>query len=467
MASKASIILRTGKTAKNKHGILHVKNIPADNVCVLYLGGNLTEDDRAASGNAKVIEQEILPDISEHVPVYSVAYSFDADDTEFAREVTFHKSGHSFLTSPRMPMFINVNAKNIDTTFRRYIMPRLNKSSDDGANVKLVLKNMRSLYISVSGDYDKMVRALESKLTSVMGRMGYSKTDITMVGFALRNNTISESELDFKYINDIFEHAILPRISDNNGTSRLKLNDAMRRVRAMNIVAHCHGAYVVLKLEEKMTNKMRELGYDDGEISKVLSQMLVVSHAPSIPMGVVKSRMISFISANDDNLAMPKNWIRQYVMAQRAREYDGKIDNKWMPPMFLGGKYGNVFVVHNAFTPEKFGAPRDEEHNNTHYIGIKNQTNVGQLMALISGNVIKNGIKNSLSNQSGRFRALPPTHNLILGGVNQNWLVETFKLMRANGRAFMRAVYKYATENVKSMRTIRGMDGDLERAPHR
>lgn len=462
MASAAKIILRTKKTATNKHGMAQVAKIPSDQVCVLYLGGNLTETDRAASGNAKIIEKEILPDVSQSVPVYSVRYSFDNDvDIEFGREYTFNKHGRSFLSSPRLRAFISLNEKNLNTEFRRKILPRLHRGG--AANIRYALKNLDELYIAFDGDFDGLSQKLDAKLTSEMQKIGYGETAIKMAKRSIHSNSISADELDFEYINDIFQNAILPRISDKDGKTRLKLNDAMRRVRALNIVAHCHGAYVALKIQDKMQTKMQELGYSPAEITKVLSQMLVVTHEPSIPMGVAKSRMISFMSANDTMLAKPKNWIRQYVMARTADEADGKVDSNWLKPMFLSGKNGDVFVIHNAFTPDKLGGPRDEEHNSAHYIAVENQTKFGQLMSLIAGNIIKNGIENSLANEKGRFKSLPPTRELILGGTDTCWMNGIFTIMQQNGRRFMRDVYRYATENIKSMRTVRGIDKKPER----
>lgn len=457
MASAANIFLRTNKTATNKHGIDRVDKIPPDQVCVLYLGGNLTKSAYAASGNAKIIEQEILPGLSRTVPVYSVQYSFDGDvDIEFAREYTFHKYGRSFMYSPRLRAFISMNKKNLNTEFRRHILPRLHRNGT--RNTRYALRNLGELYIAFDGNFDELSRQLGAKMDQEMHKIGYGDAVIKKAKEIMHGNSISASKLDFQYINDIFTNVMLPRISDNQGRTRLKLNDAVRRVRGLNIVAHCHGAYVALKIEEKTQLKMQELGYTSAEISKVLSQMLVVAHEPSIPMGVAKSRFISFMSANDSMLARPKNWITQYVMSRHADEADDKIDSDWLKPMFLSRKNGDVFVIHNAFTPDELGLPRDEEHNSAHYVGVQNQTKFGGLMALIAGNIIKNGIENSLANQTGRLKSLPRTCELILGGADAKWLKGVFAIMRQNGRHFLRDVYRYATENIEYMRGVRGID---------
>ena len=456
MASSAKIISRTKKTAANKYGVERVPRIPANQACVLYLGGNLTEDDQAASGNAKIIEQEILPDVSRTVPVYSVEYDFDKDDLEFGWEYTFDKHGRSFMLSPRLGAFISLSKKNLNTEFRRKILPRLHH--DGAPDIKYTLRNLQELYIAFDGDFDEMAEQLDAKFAQEMQKIGYGPRDIEMVQKVAHSHSIPASDLDFGHVNDIFKKAVLPRISAHNGTTKLNVQETMRRVRGLNIVAHCHGAYVALKIEEKMQSKMRELGYSDAEISKILSQLLIVAHAPAVPMGVSEARTISFMSANDYMLTKPKNWVRQYVMTRHAEEGDGKIGPNWMQPMFLSGKNGEAFVVHNAFNPDDFGAPRDDEHNNTHYTKVENQTQTGRLMGLIAGNIIRNGIENSLAKEGQRFKSLPPTHELIQGGADSRWMFGIFSIMQQNGRRFMRDVYRFATENMQLMHKVRGID---------
>ena len=58
-------------------------------------------------------------------------------------------------------------------------------------------------------------------------------------------------EYNPQYVDGLFEKAILPRISSLNGKEKLSVEEACKRIRKLNIVTHCHGAYVALKLEEK------------------------------------------------------------------------------------------------------------------------------------------------------------------------------------------------------------------------
>lgn len=81
--SHSGIIQRVPKTAENEYGIKRIKSIPGDEICVLYLGGNKTQSEHEASGNAKIIEQDILPHLSTKVPVYSAYYDVNIDNMWF------------------------------------------------------------------------------------------------------------------------------------------------------------------------------------------------------------------------------------------------------------------------------------------------------------------------------------------------------------------------------------------------
>ena len=61
------------------------------------------------------------------------------------------------------------------------------------------------------------------------------------------------------YIKDIFDNTILPRITASDGNNRLPLRQARQNIRHLNIVAHCHGAYVAVQLEKLMDKKVYQM----------------------------------------------------------------------------------------------------------------------------------------------------------------------------------------------------------------
>lgn len=121
---------------------------------------------------------------------------------------------------------------------------------------------------------------------------------ITALKHDIPENCIEET-FNPLYIKDIFDNTILPRITASDGNNRLHLRQARQNIRHLNIVAHCHGAYVAVQLEKLMDKKMNELGYSPEEQLKIKSQLLVLAYNPDCPKYLSKFRFISIESSQD------------------------------------------------------------------------------------------------------------------------------------------------------------------------
>lgn len=64
-------------------------------------------------------------------------------------------------------------------------------------------------------------------------------------------------------------------IEENN--TKIDLFKAMKNMRNITFVTYCNGAIVFKKIEDKLTNKMQELGYTQSEISLILSQICIAA----------------------------------------------------------------------------------------------------------------------------------------------------------------------------------------------
>ncbi len=133
-----------------------------------------------------------------------------------------------------------------------------------------------------------------------------------------------------QYIADIFNAVFIDRIATNNGTQKLSAKHAACNIRKVQIITHCHGAYVALKLEEFLTKKMAELGYAKHEQEKILKQLLVLSYAPDCILGTSKAETVSFSSAMDYN-STHGGQLKDYL-----QQYDFGV-------AFFPNKMGNVF----------------------------------------------------------------------------------------------------------------------------
>lgn len=181
-----------------------------------------------------------------------------------------------------------------------------------------------------------------------------------------------------KYIQEIFDRFVMPRISKDG-----KKNDAeaaAQNVRQLNIVAHCHGAYTALMLEEMMQGRMQELGYSAEERAHIQKQLLVVAQSPYCPLGESKSTFVSFASARDMETSHHNN----FEKALAAIRQEEKI-----PFSFFPERKGNLFLA------DTMGKESDE-HNFWGFHGNDTIDRQGQALILMEQKVLVNGIKNSL-----------------------------------------------------------------------
>ncbi|MBE6447963.1 MAG: hypothetical protein E7018_01520 [Alphaproteobacteria bacterium] len=223
---------------------------------------------------------------------------------------------------------------------------------------------------------------------------------------------LNDDTMNPRYIKKIFDTAFLPRISDKDG-KRISTEEAMQNIRKLNIVAHCHGAYTFLKLEDMMTAKMKELGYTKQEQQQIQKQLLCVAHAPYCPLGISKSTLISFCSAQDDEVSHHNNFQTEIVNLNKQGE---------MTLSYFPERQGNVFICSSL-------GEEVEQHNFIGYdINQKGLSNEGKAILALSGKAIVNGVRGSIKNEP-----LADTETLICG--QDDNLKKIFNKIKENGKA--------------------------------
>ena len=278
------------------------------------------------------------------------------------------------------------------------------------------------------------------------------------------DNTLSEAteeEYNPKYVDELLEKVILPRITLYNKKGKLASEEACKRIRKLNIIAHCHGAYTVLKLEEKMQAVMKKIGYSNEECKKIQSQLLIVALAPACPLGISKSQFVSFQSAYDGGIPQKGNFFDCYInmrkreeirrfYAEEDKDADKIKNNRWfdLKPCYFPGKQGNLFLVKQKYKWTDCGPAliNENEHNNVSF-NDQEQTPNGKLLAHFSKTILKNGIKNSLLQDTG-FIPLPPIENLILSDdpIMRQKETITFAKMKQNGKKFREEIFLAARD---------------------
>ena len=445
MASSVDLILRTEKTAENKFGIEYVDTIAPDEVCVVCLGGNSSVTAKDANGYASVVDHEIVEFLSEPVSVYSVIYNFSQDDASGDKDRGFdllRGRGHMInRVFQDMEDFILIQDNNasINYNFETFILPMLN---EDGEKVPTDFIPI-NLYMSIhiDGDAKMVMKKLLKKVRHTMHEMGYDKEDIITAVETLKAEVVEDNT---QYIDDLFNRVLLPRISDTSG-KRLPFDIVLHRIRKISFAIHCHGGFVYQKLENLAESKMHELGYSNDEINRALSQMLAVAHSPSCRYGANKSRFLGFASAADSFVDTPKNWVTEYIRTKRnatdlAMKQKGvaKKPNDWIKFCFLEGRLGQLFLVPNIFNQNE----NDLEHNYTGFVEHENQSQNGKMMSRIAGNILINGIENSLAQNDKEFIPLPETRELM--GPDS----EQYETLCKNGCDLMNDVRNFAVNKI-------------------
>lgn len=392
MVASISLGQRIDKSAEHPYGWKEISNIPSDEVCVLYLGGDGAQEDRIANGYAKTIQNEIADSLPQKVSYYSVKYDFSGHSKEIARKLNFLKHRATALASHSTKYFIEVQA--------------------------------------------------------------------------------SEYTLNPQYIDTLYRATLAPRISTDNGTNKISAEDAARNVRKMTIVAHCHGGYVAHMLEKKMRAHMQELGYSASDSRLICSQMLVVAHAPSCPLGMQKSSFYSFRSAYDAEGETGWNLLPEYIRKRKREErfrYNGEethdaekiAKNRWfeLSPSYLEKK--RLFLIKQKHPWIEGEGPfmiNTKEHGDIQ-CGSKGQTKDGNLLLLLSRNVVLSGVLNSLQ-QKDKFTPLPPIDELILeNGVGEKSedrkrfnekISSVFKQLKTSGQSLIKEIIADYRQSAKT-----------------
>ena len=202
---------------------------------------------------------------------------------------------------------------------------------------------------------------------------------------------------------------------------------AMRNVRNVTIVAHCHGAYTVLAVEELMRKKMTELGYSSQERDAIQKQLLCVAHAPYCPLGVSHSTFISFASTSDNDI---RHYNQFEALVRQIVKHDG-IGLSWFPE-----RRGNVFLVPSITTSDfsSLGLFSSEHSYYGYDTNDRDFTPDGNILLEFEKNAIVNGVKNALAGAP-----IPSVQELVTGGDAD--LLREFERATRNGNNAWNLVY--------------------------
>ena len=266
--------------------------------------------------------------------------------------------------------------------------------------------NIYAVYYDFGRQYDVRKTERENAFIAARSKILNKNSEITPV------NT--------KYIDDLYDVIIRPRIVDKNG-EKLSDNAALQNMRNLIIYTHCHGSVPVRAFQDTMSKQLRELRYSARATYNIMKNLLVIQHAPVSPLEKSKFNTVSFMSANDTAM----NFHNKFS------EYVAEHDEDLLPSYF---PLGNFFVTH-AFTHQYIA-----EHQITGLVPDKYQdmlTPDGAIIMAAERNAIVNGV---LSAQRGA--PIPGIRDLIASVSTKDVVKPDFDTLAQNGEFFMHIMRK-------------------------
>jgi len=264
------------------------------------------------------------------------------------------------------------------------------------------------------------------------------------------------------YVKDIYNAVLEARLSANNGTVRLPQAQALRNIRKTIFVPYCWGGYTVLKLETLMQKEMSQLNYDQASIDHITSQMLSVAFSPSCPIGINKSRMVSFSSASDIN-TKHNNYAKEYLNMQPCScpdfgylWWDSKEGNIFYCAQFnKNGVEGNprqsIAIKIDSWEDLMKPLPEEEKKNSLSehdFIGFtphNMMSNAAKKIQYFAQNVLVNGIRHAAKLPQTGYKDLPNTRRLAANTPKDHWdLFQAYRL----GLALKINIQKYGKEKI-------------------
>ena len=207
---------------------------------------------------------------------------------------------------------------------------------------------------------------------------------------------------------DLCERLFVPLVLDDSG-NRLPVEEAMRNASMVTLFNHCYGSRVADEVMLEFMCRLKDLGYNAGEIHSITSQIGAVSYAPMnnihcgthmkvhsyqdevIPEGVIHG------PKKLDGICVARGLINDFTLwtSRLANAIQGLIDEHCV---------SRIFRNENWQYETKVGKEKV-------YIG-KNADATSQLMAYVLAENVATSVKNYYSND---FTPKPTMIELVAG----------------------------------------------------
>lgn len=177
--SDATVGLCSEKTPKNQQGWKLVNTVPPGQPCIVYLGGDGTDNITKAQHYAKEVRQEVMRTLGKKIPVYSVFYDISNDLKEPTRQYEYVKHRQEYdediIQNVKNLTNSQKNPQYIDVLYNKLIRKRLvqadGKRLDDADEACRRIRLM-TFVTHCHGGY--VALKLEEKMQAEMLKLGYT-----------------------------------------------------------------------------------------------------------------------------------------------------------------------------------------------------------------------------------------------------------------------------------------------------
>lgn len=205
----------------------------------------------------------------------------------------------------------------------------------------------KPVVLMLGGDGTKNNKKANGYLKTAEKILGVFKDDVDIVGVSY-NDALRSSQTQFVQTYSLVENLFIPLVSADG--EKLSTEQACKNMRNISILAHCCGDFKISEcIENILEDRLSELGYNDEDRDKILSQIFMVSFASPYKKEARKFKTFSVLSATDDTwLETERDWddLKKNPNVKISKEDREEIESL---PRFSDGEvmYFKFYDTHN------------------------------------------------------------------------------------------------------------------------
>lgn len=120
------------------------------------------------------------------------------------------------------------------------------------------------------------------------------------------------------------------------GAGNRSFDEIKRQVRKMNFMTYCNGTITYEKIEARLEQKLKSMGYTVDEIDSILSQVSLTAIGTDVDIGEIKATTVAFIDVNDDE-----------ILTSATSSYVGILKEKGCKS-FYGRRGRNILYIYDG-----------------------------------------------------------------------------------------------------------------------